>query len=58
MQEYALYKGEDLEFIGTLEEIAKHRGIKISTVQYYSTKSHKERLDKMGAIKASVVTKI
>ena len=43
--EYALYKGENLLEIGTLEEIAKLQNIKIATVKFYKVKSYLKRLD-------------
>ena len=42
--EYALYKGEDLLEIGTLEEIAKAQNIKIETVKFYKVRSYLKRL--------------
>ena len=42
-KEYALYKGEELLTIGTLDEIAKELGVKKRTVSYYGTKSHNKR---------------
>lgn len=46
-KEYAMYKGEELLIIGTEEEIAKELGIKICTVRFYGSNSHKKRLDKL-----------
>lgn len=35
MKEYALYKGDDLLAMGTVEEIAKQTGTKVGTIKYY-----------------------
>ena len=42
--EYALYKGEELLSIGTMEEIAIEVGVEVGTVYFYGTKSYKKRI--------------
>lgn len=44
MKEYALYKGEELLSIGTAKEIAEEMGIKVASVYFYQTPTHKKRL--------------
>ena len=44
LKEYALYKGEEILAIGTIEEIAKKMNIKKETVKYYQTPVYKKRL--------------
>lgn len=39
-KEYALYKGEKLLIIGTIEEIAKNQNITEKSVMYYGTPAH------------------
>lgn len=43
MKEYALYKGDEILAIGTVNEIAKELNIKKETVFYYRTPTHKKR---------------
>lgn len=43
MKEYALYKGEDLLDIGTLEYLSKKFKIKIKTLLFYQTPTQKKR---------------
>lgn len=47
--EYALYKNEELEIVGTISEIAKHRGVKEDTIFFYGSSSNKKR-NKKGTI--------
>ena len=44
--EYALYKGEELLVIGTLEEIAEERGVNPRTIYNYSLPGHITRMEK------------
>ena len=46
MEEYALYKGEELLAIGTIRDIAKEMKVKESTIYYYKSKAYKDRLSK------------
>lgn len=41
--DWALYQGEELLMIGTLEEIAESRGVKASTIRFYSYPSYLNR---------------
>lgn len=45
-KEFALYKGEEVLAIGTLEEISLKLNISIRTVQFYGRKCYKKRLKK------------
>lgn len=46
MQEYALYKGDELLCIGTIEEIAEDQGVQKETIKFYATDSYKKRVSK------------
>lgn len=41
--EYALYHGEELLIIGTIDDIAEYLGIKRKSVIFYSSPTHKRR---------------
>ena len=43
MQEYALYKGDELLGIGTLEELAEKRGVQKETIYYYSMPAYQRK---------------
>ncbi|STD01535.1 hypothetical protein [Erysipelothrix rhusiopathiae] len=43
MKVYAVYKGEDILAIGTVEEIAKILRIKPESVLFYNSKTYKKR---------------
>lgn len=43
---YAMYKGDEFLCIGTVDEIARKRNIKPSTVSYYATASYEKRVEK------------
>ena len=45
--DYALYRGDDLIIIGTLEDLAKEMGIKVASVKWYMSNSYQKRMDKM-----------
>lgn len=45
-KEYALYKGDKLVMIGTIDEIAQAEGIKRKTVFYYQTPAYLKRHEK------------
>ena len=53
-KEYAMYKGEEIITMGTAKEIADELGIAVSTVLYYSSPSHKNRLAKRNGDNARV----
>lgn len=42
-KEYALYKGDNLLKIGTVEEIAEELGIKKETVSFYKSPAYSKR---------------
>ena len=44
MKEYALYKGDELLSIGTIQEIAKEQNIKEKTVKFYKTRAYEKRI--------------
>lgn len=43
MNEYALYKGEQMVAVGTVNEIAADRGVKPSTIRFYQSKAYQGR---------------
>lgn len=43
---YALYRGEECLFVGTIYEIAKKYNIKIESVKYYLRPAYKRKLSK------------
>lgn len=45
MNEYALYKGEEIIAIGTVNEIAEQLGVKTKTVRKYHTPTHKKKIE-------------
>ena len=56
--EYAMYKGDELLCIGTLDDIAKARGIKKRTAYYYTTRAYRKKLEKRNAKNAIVMVKL
>ena len=44
MSTYALYKGDVLIDVGTLQELATRRGVKPSTIYYYSMPLYQRRI--------------
>lgn len=42
-KEYALYKGDTLLYIGTIDEIASQHGVKHRTICFYMTPTYKKR---------------
>lgn len=46
MNEYALYKGDDLLYIGTAREISEAHGVQLKTVYYYQTPAYKRKIAK------------
>lgn len=47
-KEYAVYKGEEILVIGTLEECAAYLKVKPDTVLFYKSPAHKARTSKNG----------
>ncbi|MEH6848583.1 hypothetical protein [Bacillus pseudomycoides] len=45
-KEYAVYKGESLICIGTIQECAQHMGVLPQTVRFYTTPAYQRRLAK------------
>lgn len=43
MKEYALYKGEQMVAIGTINEIAAERGVKPDTIRFYMSGVYQRR---------------
>lgn len=41
---YVLYLGDEVIDIGTADELAKRRGVKPSTIYYYSTQAYMKRI--------------
>ena len=46
MKEYALYKGEKLLIIGTIDEIAKNQNVQKKTIYFYHSKAYLKRRKK------------
>lgn len=44
--EYALYKGENILSIGTIDEIAKDMKVQRETIKYYTTGAYQRKLAK------------
>lgn len=43
MKEYALYKGDQMVAIGTVNEIAEERGVKPNTIRFYMSDAYQRR---------------
>ncbi|QPA60668.1 helix-turn-helix transcriptional regulator [Lysinibacillus sphaericus] len=43
MNEYALYKGDQMVAIGTVKEIAEERGVKPHTIRFYMSGAYQRR---------------
>ena len=41
--QFALYKGDNYLYGGTIKELAKYLNVKDKTIYFYSTKAYKER---------------
>ena len=46
-KEYALYKGDELLGVGTVEELSKELGIKKSTLHFYASPAYDNRLKEL-----------
>ena len=44
-KEFAIYKGDKFEFIGTVEEICKEYGVRPATVWFWSSKANLRRIE-------------
>lgn len=54
MDEYAIYKGEELLMIGTIEEIAKARGVKPASIRFYTFPAYQKRIAKRKKMKNEI----
>lgn len=45
-KEYAMYKGEELLGIGTIQELAKVLNVKVKTIRFYRTPTYQKRVKK------------
>ena len=52
--EYALYKGEDILSMGTIEEIAEELQVQKQTISYYGTQAYQNRLKRRKALNGNV----
>ncbi|SDX37105.1 Uncharacterised protein [Listeria ivanovii subsp. londoniensis] len=48
MAEYAIYKGDELLIIGTLNELATFKNVKRETILFYATPSYRKRTTEKG----------
>ncbi|WP_179301196.1 hypothetical protein [Listeria monocytogenes] len=48
MTEYAIYKGDDLLKIGTLNELATFKNVKRETIFFYATPAYQKRTTEKG----------
>lgn len=46
MKEYALYKGDKLLIIGTIDEITKNQNVQKKTIYFYHSKAYLKRRKK------------
>lgn len=46
MNEYAIYKGEEILGIGTISELAKMRGVLPGTIRYYTMPAYQKKVEK------------
>jgi predicted transcriptional regulator of viral defense system len=42
--EYAVYKGEELLYIGTIQECAERMNVSPNTVRFYASPAHEKRV--------------
>lgn len=54
-RDYALYKGEEIMCIGTIDEIAKAQGIDRQTVKFYKTPGYLKRVEKRKTSNSSML---
>jgi len=47
-KEWAVYQGDEFQFIGTTKECAERLGVTTSTIRFYSTDSYKKRIKEDG----------
>ena len=58
MKEYALYKGDELLSIGTIQEIAKEQNVQERTVKFYKTRAYEKRIQSRKSKKAKILIEI
>ena len=58
MKEYALYKGDEILSIGTIQEIAKEQNVQERTVKFYKTRSYEKRIQKRKNISSRILIEI
>ena len=58
MKEYALYKGDEILQIGTIQEIAKEQKVKEKTVKFYKTRAYEKRIQKRKNISSRILIEI
>ena len=54
VKEYALYKGENILAMGTIDQIAREQGVKKATIAYYKTQAYQNRLKRRNALNGKV----
>ena len=47
MKEYALYQGDKIKSIGTLDEIQEETGLRRKTLFFYKTPAYKKRIKEL-----------
>lgn len=52
--EYAIYKGDELLFIGTIDEVSKYFNVKRKTIQWWSYPANYKRAEKGKKVKVAV----
>lgn len=55
MNEYAVYKGDELLVIGTRKECADRLGVKLQTISYYCSPAYRKKLEKAGSLDVAVI---
>ena len=45
MKEFAIYRGDKFEFMGTAKEICEEYKVKEATVRFWASKANKKRID-------------
>lgn len=58
MKEYALYKGDEILSIGTIEEIAEEQKVKKRTVNFYKTPTYEKRIENRKSKKARILIEV
>ncbi|MBC2367811.1 hypothetical protein HBP99_04145 [Listeria booriae] len=52
MTEYALYKGDELLKIGTVDELAEYKGVKRETILFYTSPTYTKRTTEKNGLRA------